>query len=143
MQLLQKIVRDLNIDLPTQVHNVIDSSCDNEAEQSKVSVIISNLISKHTHNTNANQLGSIENELASFGSVMESDALKFWKHNATKYANLSAIANVILGIPISNAKAEGAFSISGCLIREKRASIDPLRAEKVLFIHDNYNLLQH
>lgn len=142
MQLLQKIVRDYNIELPTQIQNTIDIPCDNEAEQSKVSVIISNLISKHTHNTNINQLGSIENELASFGSVMETDALQFWKHNTNKYANLSTIANVVLAIPISNAKAEGAFSISGCLIREKRASIDPLRAEKVLFIHDNYNLLQ-
>lgn len=138
------MVSELSIDLPTVIQNTSNIRRNNEVQvnKSQVSIIISNLISKHTTNTDANQQGSIENELASFSSVMETDALQFWKNNATKYANLSAIAKVILAIPISNAKAESAFSISGCLIRDRRASIDPFRAEKVLFIHDNYNLFQ-
>lgn len=147
-QLIHKVVKDLNINLPESVPNQaatdqVTTEAINQSTQNKnVSAVISNLISKHTSNTNSNQLNTMESELHSFGGESESDTLNFWKKNAKKYPKLSAIATVILGIPISNAKAEGAFSISGCLIKDKRASIDPLRAEKVLFIHDNYHLLE-
>lgn len=143
------MVKDLNIKLPEfePNHTATDQlnntdEINQSAQNANVSAVISNLISKHTSNSNFNQLHTLESELQSFRGVVESDALNFWKINHKKYPKLAAVAAVILGIPMSNAKAEGAFSISGCLIKDKRASIDPLRAEKVLFIHDNYHLLE-
>lgn len=145
--MIREVVHDLNIQLPspeqtTEQHSTgNDHTNDISMEKSNVPTIISQLISKHT-TPNLNQSGSIESELISFKDIMESDALNFWKKNKDKYPNLATVANVVLQIPITNAKSEAAFSIAGCLIREKRASIEPLRAEKVLFVHDNYNLIQ-
>lgn len=145
--MIREVIYDLNIQLrsseqPTEQHSTgNEDTNDILMEKSNVPTIISQLISKHT-TPNLNQSGTIECELISFKDIMESDALKFWKKNKEKYPNLATVASVVLQIPITNAKSEAAFSIAGCLIREKRASIEPLRAEKVLFVHDNYNLIQ-
>lgn len=146
-QLIRAVIHDLNIQLPSfeqTTEQQTTGNADNNdisMKKSNVPTIISQLISKHT-TPNLNQSGTIESELLSFKDIMESDALKFWKKNKEKYPNLATVANIVLQIPITNAKSEAAFSIAGCLIREKRASIEPLRAEKVLFVHDNYNLIQ-
>lgn len=145
--MIRGVIHDLNIQLPSSEQTTEQHSTGNNdandilMEKSNVPTIISQLISKHT-NPNLNQSGTIESELISFKDIMESDALKFWQKNKEKYTNLATVANVVLQIPITSAKSEAAFSIAGCLIREKRASIEPLRAEKVLFVHDNYNLIQ-
>lgn len=150
MGLIHKVAKDLKIDFPESdlepniaaTDQLTPHRAEQSAQNANISAVISNLISKHTSNSNANQLSTLESELHSFRGVTESNTLEFWKNNAKNYPKLAAVAAVILAIPMSNAKAEGAFSISGCLIRDKRASIDPLRAEKVLFIHDNYHLLE-
>lgn len=83
-------------------------------------------------------------ELIRFNSLKEevSDVLAFWRQHQCNYPQLAQIAKVILCKPATSAKSESAFSVAGALISKKRASIDPLRAQKVLFIHDNYDLLK-
>lgn len=152
--MIRKIIEDFDIQLPStdqntlanaataERQNTVENSNNNSMEKSKVSIIISQLISKHS-TPNICRSGTIDTELISFKDVIiETDALAFWKNNQKKFPNLSAVAKEILKIPITNSLGEGAFSIAGCLIRDKRASIDPLRAERVLFVHDNYDLIQ-
>lgn len=144
---MRKVIHDFNIELPSsQQATERQSTGDGDTndiliQKSNVATIISQLISKHTSHS-ISRSATIESELISFKDIMESDAITFWKNHKEKYPYLAAVANVVLSIPITSSKSEGAFSIAGCLIREKRASIDPLRAEKVLFVHDNYNLIQ-
>lgn len=103
--------------------------------------MISSLINKHASRVNSNQR-TLEGELLNFREIDEqTDPLKFWKTNEKLFPNLAALAFILLGIPVTTAKSESAFSVSGALLRDRRSKIDPLRAEKVLFLYDNYNLV--
>lgn len=106
------------------------------------SSLVSSLLNKHIKfDQHTSTLGD---ELSRFQNLSHSDddILSFWKKNAINFPKLATIARVILCIPITSAKAESAFSIAGSLIRKRRASITPYRAEKTLFIHDNYDLIK-
>lgn len=106
------------------------------------SSLVSSLLNKYIKaGPHAKTLGE---ELSRFQnmSYSEGNILLFWKKNAPNFLKLAKVAKSILCIPMTSAKAEGAFSIAGSLMRKKRASITPLRAEKTLFIHDNYDILK-
>lgn len=93
----------------------------------------------HTIRNNA----SVEFELQTFREVPTyTNPLEFWKKHHTTYPKLASVARVVLGWPLTTAASEGSFSVSGCLIRSRRASITPTRVEKVLLIHDNFHLLK-
>lgn len=85
---------------------------------------------------------SIEGELMRFMDIHEiyEDVLVFWAKFGEQYPNLSAIARVLFCIQATTSTAESSFSFAGSVIRCRRAVIDPFRVEKVLFIHDNYDL---
>lgn len=74
-------------------------------------------------------------------SVQEPNVLAFWNAEEHNFPTMAAVANVLLGKPATSAASESAFSVAGALIASRRSSLDPLRARKVLFIHDNYDLL--
>lgn len=106
------------------------------------SSLVSSLLHKHIGmDQNASTLSD---ELSRFQNVTFNDdnILFFWKKNAFNFPKLAAIAKVVLCIPLTTSKAESSFSIAGCLNRKQRASVTPFRAEKILFIHDNYDLLK-
>lgn len=105
--------------------------------------LVSSLLSKHIQ-THTNSSSTLTEEIYRFQNSICSDdnILIFWKKNSPEYPKLAAIARVILAIPMTTSKSEGSFSTAGCLIRKQRASITPYRAEKTLFIHDNYDLLK-
>lgn len=86
---------------------------------------------------------SIEGELIRFEQICEmyNDAIEFWATFSDQFPNLSARAKVLLCIPATTATAESAFSFAGAVVNSRRAMIDPFRVEKVLFIHDNYDML--
>lgn len=141
-QLLRRIVQNWNINLPEITLQVQEIHVKNKPTSS-FGNLITKLISKHTNSVQLGRGSSIESELNALKDAHEfgCDTLTFWKEKSRIYPNLAAVAKVLLGVPISNAKAEGSLSISGCLLRDQRARLDPLRAEKILFIHDNYHLL--
>lgn len=55
---------------------------------------------------------------------------------------MAAVAKILLSIPMTTSKSESSFSVAGSLMRKQRASITPFRAEKILFLHDNYDILK-
>lgn len=135
LQILEHVVNyysiDINQDSPTVqlVHQPSTS-------------LVSSLLNKHIKvNQQTSTLGE---ELSRFQNVSHSDenVLLFWKRNEMNFPKLAKITKAIIGIPLSSSKAEGAFGVAGCLIRKRRASITPFRAEKLLFIHDNYDLIK-
>lgn len=144
-QLVRKIVKKWKISLPDLQISLQENRVQSRSSSSSSSIgsLISNLVLKHTDSVRSQRgiNSTIESELIAFTDSTEDNAIIFWKEKACKYRNLAAVAKVLLAIPISNAKAEGAFSIAGCTLRDKRARLDPLRAEKILFIHDNYYLI--
>lgn len=99
------------------------------------------LLKKYSIFTGSGYIG-IENEVNNFINLKHEvdDVLLFWRAEETKYPNMAKLAKVILSKPASSAKSESAFSVAGVLLSKTRSNIEPLRAQKVLFIHDNYNL---
>lgn len=100
------------------------------------------LIKKHS--ILSKKKSTLEDEMLRFLNITDqtSDVLSFWRENNSVYPNLAKIAKVLLAKPATSAKAESAFSVAGAMLRSRRATIDPLRAQKALFIHDNFDLLK-
>lgn len=69
------------------------------------------------------------------------DATVFWKANKTNFIILHHLAKTILAINPCSANAERNFSIAGLQLIAKRASQNPHRAHKALFLHDNISLI--
>lgn len=89
-------------------------------------------------------ISEVEDELRKYKMEIEpiDDILDYWKSHETVFPNLPSIAKVLLCKPATSAKSESSFSVAGSLIRQKRSSIDPTRVEKVLFLHDNYDIFK-
>lgn len=99
-----------------------------------------NLLRKHT---SRNTRRGLEYELSRFANIQthEANVLAFWCTEESHFPTMAAVAKVLLGKPATSAASECAFSVAGALLSKRRATIDPLRARKILFVHDNYDLL--
>lgn len=118
------------------------SSSDTIPLPSSSSSLVSSLLNKHIQIDQSTS--TLADEITRFQNVGYSDdnVLNFWKKNEPDFPKLATIAKVILAVPMTTSKSESSFSTAGCLLRKQRSSITPFRAEKTLFVHDNYNLLQ-
>lgn len=128
-----------------QINVIVDDTMQGESEPQPTpsTSTMFELLAKHSRaGTNGDKPSCLEEEVNKFthSAHTNEDVLEFWKKNQHVYPRLAIVAKAILAIPITSASAESSFSIAGCLIRSRRASIAPHRVEKVLFVHDNYNL---
>lgn len=132
IHVMEKILEMFSIDIGQTNHVVHPPSTS----------FVSSLLNKHIKIDQ--QQSTLCDELSRFTnlSYSEDSILSFWKKNEANFPKLAKIARVLLCIPMTTAKSEGAFSIAGSLIRKQRASITPFRAEKTLLIHDNYDILK-
>lgn len=71
----------------------------------------------------------------------DTEVLKWWGINENNFPVVAKLARLILAIPATSAAAESAFSISSCVITAKRSRISPFKASQILFVHDNYDLI--
>ncbi|XP_055306784.1 uncharacterized protein LOC129571046 [Sitodiplosis mosellana] len=142
--LLHRMVDQLKIKLPSASDPHDESEHPPDNVQSRHMSLREKLLSRHVPIHRAGLDNSIEGELLRFQDIREifDDVLDFWKKFADNYPNLAAIAKVLFSIQATTATAESSFSFAGSVIRSRRATIDPYRVEKVLFIHDNYDLFQ-
>ena len=69
------------------------------------------------------------------------DPLKWWKLNETTYKAHSILARRYLAIPASSAPCERVFSTAGRVIEKRRASLKPDTAKAIVFLHENFHLL--
>lgn len=133
---LNNVIRTLNISTERE-----QSETGNESQKKNLDARMM-LLQKHNLPSRRSQNG-IDFELSRFANikVQEPDVLSFRRDEEPNYPTMAAIANVLLSKPATSAASENAFSVAGALISRRRSSIDPLRARKMLFIHDNYDLL--
>lgn len=126
-----------------------DINDDQQQQQPKtnlpnISDIRSMLLKKYSVFNNSSDNG-LEYEVNNFVNLKDEVhvVLTFWRAQEINFPNMAKLAKVLLCKPASSAKSESAFSVAGALISKKRALIEPLRAQKVLFIHDNYKLCKN
>lgn len=141
-QLLRDIANKFQINLIMDDADIPNENRAAPAEPTKSSFVKS-LLAKHLRPTHE-AASSLDEEVQRFTNQNHNDdeALEFWRKNATNFPRLAAMAKVLLAIPATSASSESAFSVAGCLLRSRRASIAPHKVQKVLFIHDNYDLLK-
>lgn len=72
----------------------------------------------------------------------DTEVLKWWGTNEGQYPKLSKLSRLVLAVPATSAASESAFSFGGCVITARRSSISPFNASQVLFVHDNFELIQ-
>lgn len=105
------------------------------------------LIQKHTNSNVAieNDIeGNIRKEYVKYVALSDvvDDPLLWWKKNAIAFPCLSQLARTILSFPATSASTERHFSESGTLITKKKAQLNPINAQKIMFIHDNFKHVQ-
>lgn len=124
-----------------------DSNVNNNiaAGSSSNNSVLRILLEKHINTNTMSNSNSLQYEISEFEKLhldLDSDfnnvsILNFWKANEKRFPIMAKIAQKVLFITTSNAQSESAFSSSGCLINQKRASLNPLKAEKILLIYNN------
>lgn len=148
--MIRKLCRELTIDIENGVASTSNSSESLEAATTSGigngttpnrSYLIESLLQIHCPGA-LRYNNTLEYELQMFKEAPSyTDPLAFWKEHSKTYPKLAAVASVVLTFPLTTSKSEGSFSVSGCTIRSRRSSITPSRVEKVLFVHDNFHLL--
>lgn len=134
LQLLEEIAKAPDIDLNNNGNNEQQPKRHKTTETLKTQ-----LLSRHI-NKNATNQSTLESELMLFKTINDSsDINDFYRTNESRFPCMSKIAKPLLLRPITTSKSEAAFSTAGLVVNSRRAAIDPLRAHKVLFIHDNYD----
>jgi len=71
----------------------------------------------------------------------EQEIKTFWKSNSLDFPMLFQIAKVIFAIQPTSSQSERNFSISNVVLSQRRASLSPERARRILFLHDNMSTL--
>lgn len=70
------------------------------------------------------------------------DPFQWWKHNSSRYPEMSRIAKVYLCCPASSVYSERLFSEAGNIYETKRNRLLPDRAEALVFLHHNLPLIK-
>lgn len=81
------------------------------------------------------------NKYTSVEGVVE-DPLKWWSENGIQFPYLCKIAKVILSFQATSAMVERFFSKAGILLTKRKANLNPINLQKILFVHENYNLIK-
>lgn len=138
------VLNEAAIALRIQTDEQQQSETYREEASKRPNDIRSMLLKKHSHFSYSHNRG-IEYEINNFVNLKDevADVLKFWSEQEKHFPRMAKIASVLLSTPASSAKSESAFSVAGVLLCKRRAMIDPLRARKVLFIHDNFELCKN
>lgn len=75
-------------------------------------------------------------------SSYQDDALLFWKDHASVLPLLSQLAAIYLGISAASVPVECLFSTAGLIVNGKRSSLQPDKLNKIVFLHDNFNIVR-
>ena len=73
----------------------------------------------------------------------KTDTLAWWKQHAAELPILSGVARSCLATPPTSASSERTFSASGLVITDRRYNLDSDKADKLVFIMQNYSALEN
>ena len=68
---------------------------------------------------------------------LEQNSFKYWKEYSTIYFMLSKLARKYLFLPTTFIPSKCLFSVSGIIVNEKRAALDPFNVDEIVFLHNN------
>ncbi|CAG5053935.1 unnamed protein product [Parnassius apollo] len=77
---------------------------------------------------------------ATANDVVNEDILQYWRGNKEAFPLLTGLVRAILAIPATSTPSERVFSIAGLTVTAKRSRLSPGRVNKIIFIHNNYDL---
>jgi hAT family C-terminal dimerisation region len=69
------------------------------------------------------------------------DPLAWWQKNNIQFPYLSQFSKVQLSFMATSASVERHFSKCGVLITKQKANLNPINIQKILFIHEYYDLV--
>lgn len=118
-------------------------SNDNNSCHSGVKKLQLELAAKHT--SIISYENPVLNEVKKYLHISESieDPLQWWNKMKLSLPNLYQLVCCIYAIPITSSASERAFSSAGLLYTAKRSALKPSKANKILFIHDNFKLIKN
>jgi hypothetical protein len=76
------------------------------------------------------------------GHHTDIDILAFWKDQEKSLPLLARVARMFFGIPVTSASSERLFSAAGNVISSARTLLATERAEQLIYIHDNYWIVE-
>lgn len=125
----------------SQEKNVLAPEKPTRASQIRMDLIQKH-VNKESFATN-NFEQEIHHEYLKYTSVADlvENPLLWWKTNECSFPYLSALAKIMLSIPSSSSAPEHHFSETGYYVNKKKANLDPLTVEKVMFVHDNFKYI--
>lgn len=68
-------------------------------------------------------------------------AMDFWRQKSSDFPILSQMAKIYLAISPGSVPVESMFSTAGYMLNSRRSSMAPYKADMVLFLHDNYDVV--
>ena len=97
--------------------------------------------------TTQRALVPIDDEIEKYFSLalmfsINNNILEFWKENQSTLPLLCQLARIVLGLPATSAAAESKFSVAGTLIAANRSKLNPEKAKRLLYVHDNYDNIE-
>ena len=80
--------------------------------------------------------GNSDREIQQFRclSSTSDDMLKWWRQQTSTFPKLAALARSVLAVPATSVPSD---SVASLVINAKRSSLAPLRANKIIFVHEN------
>ncbi|CAG5025644.1 unnamed protein product [Parnassius apollo] len=126
-------------------NEVIDSAKAGPTSSASFSNFLLDLARKHS-TTQRDSGSAVENESWKYFSTAcpedlepyGGDVLQYCKDRKTCVPSLYTLARSILNIPATSMPSEIVFPTAGLVITAKRSRLNPLRLNRIVFIHDNY-----
>lgn len=109
-----------------------------EVQQAASVSIISTLLKKSKKKKRANT--SLDDEITQYlEEDVENDVepLVWWRQKEPRFPRVARLAKKYLALPASSAPSERIFSKMNAVVDKRRASLDPDRVERIVFIKQN------
>lgn len=71
---------------------------------------------------------------------LNSDPLKWWKHNEARFPNVAKLARRYLGVPATSVPSERVFSTAGDIVTAQRAALSGENVDVLIFLKKNLKL---
>lgn len=131
---LIEAVRELNLIAPAE-----DAGEDIEQTGDATVVPILNALMPSQRKKKKRQENTISDEIDRYFDEdgTDDDPLAWWRRKEPLFPRLARLARKYLALPASSAPSERIFSKMNAVVDKRRASLDPDRVERLVFIKDN------
>jgi hypothetical protein len=113
-----------------------------EEEEAEISTVplLSALLTTQKKRKGERRTSTVADEVNRYldeDSTEDDDPLAWWKQKEPLYSRVARLARKYLALPASSAPSERIFSKMNVVVDKRRASLDPDRVERMVFIKEN------